>query len=94
MAKGSGKATSAKSTKTPVYDEVKTSDGVDKSEGIKEEAPDVTPEDADDEVVSIAVEYINPEAGLTTREFSLAVHGKEFKDKAKAFAEKFSGTIL
>lgn len=48
----------------------------------------------DDDIEAVLVEYINPEIGLTTREFSKAIHGKAFKALSKMFAEKFKGTIL
>jgi len=51
-------------------------------------------ETPEEEVSSVRVEYINPETGLTTREFSLEVHGDDFKAIGDAFAEKFNGTVL
>lgn len=55
--------------------------------------PAVT-EGASDEVYSVRVSYINPEVGLTEREFSLETHGDDFKAIAEQFAQKFNGTIL
>jgi len=39
------------------------------------------------------VRFIHPEYGLTDREFTRDVHGENYYDTAKKFAEKFDGVI-
>lgn len=45
-------------------------------------------------LTSIIVRYINPEIGLTDRTFAQFIHGDDFEKIAKAFAEKYKGTII
>lgn len=41
----------------------------------------------------VSVTYINPEFGLTSREFTLVDHGENFIAIAKGFCDKFNGTL-
>ncbi len=94
MAKAStAKASTAKaSTQDASVEDVKPTVGPSTDE-VDTEAKKVEDE-VDEEIESLVVEYINPEVGLTTREFSKVIHGKKFQALAKMFAEKFNGTIL
>lgn len=74
--------------------EEKAADNTDSEDEAGDEEIDDADEETSDEAVLVSVEYINPESGLTVREFSFDVHGKHFKKLATQFAEKFKGTIL
>lgn len=75
---------------------------VDKAEGVKPEVPEISGTDAQlaqieqdhPDADKIGVEYINPQVGMTVREFTLETHGEGFKDIAKGFADKFAGRIV
>lgn len=63
----------------------------------KEETPEESaPEDAvnTDNRNEVEVRYHDPVKGLTSRFFSIIVHGPDFVKTAKQFAEKFQGEIL
>lgn len=51
------------------------------------------PEDDNDDIDEITIEYHNPQVGLTDRTFTRAIHGKDFKKVAAIFAESHNGTV-
>lgn len=45
-------------------------------------------------VLEVQVQYVDANKGLTTREFSAELHGKDFLATAKQFSKKHNGQIL